>query len=227
MSDLSTGLGYSHSIQESRYAIGLYASSKRKAGRGANDESEDARSVDNLLNDVLDIGNSRGITPGRETALSIVEEKAYAKIESSFAAEEVEGAETDDYWSPENTAGRIVGFALKFYDAYSQKNGESEETLDKFLSIVRGAIDEGIGEAEAIIGEASGDAVGPENASTISKTRDHIEKLLNAFRESALARLRGEVTDGSRDDESGAEEIEETERPEDERELLRVTDPIA
>jgi hypothetical protein len=221
MTDLSGGLNYSHSIQESHYSIGLYASSKRAKGRGE-EGGDEGRHVGNLLHDVLDLGNSRGLPPGNETVLSIVEEKAYEKIESKLSLEEADETASDDYWSPENTAGRIVGFALKFYDTFAKKNGDSEETLDKFLKIVRGAIDEGIGEAESIIAEVSGGSVSAENASTISKTRAHIENLLNEFRESALARLRGEATD------AGAEEETTDEAAVDEDERIRwVADPVA
>lgn len=218
--DLSGGLNFSHSIQESRYAAGLYASAKRNKANGAEDDGDEGRHVGDLLHDVLDLGNSRGLPPGRETTLSIVEEKAYTKIEAAFSTEEA--PETDDYWSPEKTAERIVGFALKYYDAFAGKNGDSEETLDKFLSIVRGAIGEGIGEAEAIIGEASGGEVPSENASTISKTREHIERLLNEFRESALARLRGEASDTSGDEATG-EEVSVSE----EEKLRWIADPVA
>lgn len=126
--------------------------------------------------DQIDLGNSRGLKANAETTLYILEEKVNARLEAKLEAE-APVEEADDYWSPERTAERIVNFALKFYEKFADKNGESEGTLTKFLDIVKGAIGEGIGEAEEILGTVS-----DETKSTIQKTREKIDELLEKFR---------------------------------------------
>lgn len=226
MSDMSSGLGFTQSINSSRYAVGLYSSEKNRPSqaRGVarpNESGEvgavgaDNAGLNKVLGDILDIGNSRGLTPGSETTLSIIEQKAYARLEKAFSTEKVEQPPQDDYWSPEKTAGRIVGFATNFYEAFAKKNGDSKETLEKFLGIVRGAIDEGIGQAETAIAGVSGGSVPDANRSTISKTREYIDKMLQEFRDAQLSRLGGESTDGAaKSDNDGGEVVEEAESAE-------------
>jgi len=58
-------------------------------------------------------------------------------------------ARMPDYWSAENTAQRIVDFATSFLSAFEGENSE-------FFSIIRGAIEDGIGEAKALLGNLPG-----------------------------------------------------------------------
>ncbi len=195
--------GFSFQSIETQKVYALYAN-VRKGQQGEAASQPGANPAAGNLEDILDIGNSSGKLPGYETVLSILEEKVTGRIDKAFSGtEEVESQE--DYWSPEKTAGRIAEFALKYYDAFAEaKGGESEETLDEFLGIVKGAIDQGIGEAREIIGGFTSDGKVPEETQgTIMKTRAHIEELLNAFREEAMKRIRGE---GQGEDEEQAEE---------------------
>lgn len=186
-----------------------YARAGRKAGCACNNEpctcSDEMQSdeVTSGPQDVLDLGNSRGLAPNADTLMAILEDKVNAKVEGKFKADgDGKDAEDDkDYWSPEKTAGRIVNFALKFYDKFAEKNGgESADTVDKFLGIVKGAIDEGIGQAQDVIGKASGGKVPEENQSVIAKTRDAIGSLLDEFRKEVLDRLqKGEPTQDKTD----------------------------
>lgn len=160
------------------------------------------------LRDILDTGNSRGLQPGDGTTLMILQEKstlqirqAFRNIETAEAPKETEHAEKEDPFTPEKTAKRIVDFALKFYDAFSKAHdGESKDTLDKFLGIVEGAIDEGFSKAKKILGKHFNGEIPDEKKNRISATRDIIGDLLDEFRKSVLERLQS----GNKQDESGA-----------------------
>ncbi|OIO32852.1 MAG: hypothetical protein AUJ18_04285 [Candidatus Hydrogenedentes bacterium CG1_02_42_14] len=178
----------------SQKVTGLY-----QYGLSKIDKNDDANNKPLEIQDILDIhsnnvGSNGGKLPGYETVLAILEKHTETKIDASFKAEGLGKAEPtpepNDYWSPENTGSRIVQFALGFYDNYVKKNGgENKENLDKFLGIVKGAIDEGIGSAEEIIGKANNDTIPDKIQNTIQKTRDHISKLLDDFRKEALGRI--------------------------------------
>ncbi|MBD3419900.1 MAG: hypothetical protein GF398_07270 [Chitinivibrionales bacterium] len=55
-------------------------------------------------------------------------------------------AEVPEYWNAENTSQRIVDFAVSFYDAFE---GAGEE----FVSIIKGAVEDGFEQAREILGE--------------------------------------------------------------------------
>jgi len=55
-------------------------------------------------------------------------------------------AEVPEYWNAENTSQRIVDFATSFFSAFK---GAGEE----FLSIIKGAIEEGFAQAKDLLGE--------------------------------------------------------------------------
>lgn len=141
--------------------------------------------------DRVELGNRRGLLPGTETILTILEEKVNARVEASFPAGNAESDKHFDYWSAEATGERIARFALKFYDRYAEKHGESEETLEAFLKYVTGAIDEGFGQARKEIANVSGGQE-PENAkSLVDATYEKVISVLEEFRRSVLDRLKG------------------------------------
>ncbi len=100
--------------------------------------------------------------------------------------EGLEDVEPDDY-SPEAVADRIVQFSTAFFESFKTKNPEltEAEALDKFMAIIEGAIDQGIGEAAEILegmklleGEVEAD---------IEKTYELIKEGLERFRDSVNA----------------------------------------
>lgn len=115
-----------------------------------------------------------------EGVTALLEEKVMGKIKARF--EEVFGAREIDPFdpSPEATAKRIVRFATGFFGAYAGDDPKSEEMLDEFLGIVKGAIDQGIGEAESILGSTS---------ETIGETKEYIAEYLDLFREETLRKF--------------------------------------
>jgi hypothetical protein len=184
---LSVSTGYSQAVK-----IG-YSNQSKGPDNDSNGIGSLLKSLENREGDVLELGRpGKNRLPSPETLLALLEEKVNKNVKAAFPDEEVEKTLSDDYWSPENTASRIVGFATKYWDHYAKKNGgESEEALDSFLSIVEGAINQGFGEASSIIGEANGGSVPEKSAGTIAKTREHVTNLLGEFREAVLARING------------------------------------
>lgn len=201
---LVTG-GAGGSTPPARAEGGAYADGAARtdgAGRGAG--ARGARTPAELLQappfgygpeadglDRVELGNRRGLLPGTDTILAILEEKVNVRVEASFAETEAAPAERPDYWSAEATGERIARFALKFYDRYAEKHGESEEALEDFLKYVTGAIDEGFGQARKEIANVSGGQE-PEGAkSLVDATYDKVMSVLEEFRQSVLERLNG------------------------------------
>lgn len=91
-----------------------------------------------------------------------------------------------EYWSPENTAGRIVQGTTGFFESYKAANPdlEGEALLDKFLSVIGGGIESGFKDATNIL-EGFGvykDSI-KDNA---EKTHDLVKQGLAAFREQQM-----------------------------------------
>lgn len=91
-----------------------------------------------------------------------------------------------DYWSPENTANRIVQGTVGFFEAYKTANPEleGEALLDKFLGVIGGGIEDGFKDATNIL-EGFGVYKGSikENA---EKTYELVQQGLQAFREQQM-----------------------------------------
>lgn len=60
-----------------------------------------------------------------------------------------------NYWSPENTAKRIVDNSVAFLSAYQQANPEleGEALIDRFLEVMGGGVDQGFEQARGILGD--------------------------------------------------------------------------
>lgn len=105
--------------------------------------------------------------------------------EHAITPDKVAG-QSADYWSPENTAGRIAEGALGFFETFQKQNSNmpEEEQVDKFLSVITKAIDKGYGEATKILeGLQVFDGSIKDNAQA---TRSIITDKLEAFRDAKL-----------------------------------------
>lgn len=200
MAGISVDFSYLQSIEYSR-AAALYKSGGCGDSGSCGEEGNDLLEEAGGIMDNLDIGG--GGLMGAETVMAILEEKVTGRIEDRFDGGSVEPNEDADYWSPEKTAQRIVDFSAKFYDAFAAASGgHSEETLDEFLGIVESAIDEGFGEARALLTEYHEGKIPKENEDVIGATRSRITELLAQLREDLLAKL-SEITEMAKEDEEG------------------------
>lgn len=92
-------------------------------------------------------------------------------------------AQKEDFWSPENTADRIVNSALGHFETFKTQNpGMAEEQqLEQFMTKITEAIDKGYGEAVKVLdGLKVFDGSIKDNAEA---TRALIGERLAAFRE--------------------------------------------
>lgn len=96
----------------------------------------------------------------------------------------IEGQE--DYWSPENTADRIVAGATGYFETFKKQhpNLSHEEQVEKFISIIAPAIDKGIDEAVSIL--KGFDVFDGEIKDNALKTQVLVHDKLEAFRERML-----------------------------------------
>ncbi|MBE9531905.1 MAG: DUF5610 domain-containing protein [Proteobacteria bacterium] len=100
--------------------------------------------------------------------------------------EGLKDVEPDDY-SPEVVAERIVQFSTAFFDSYKAKNPDltEAEALDKFMAIIEGAIDVGIGEAVDILKGMN--VLEGKVETDIERTYELIKEGLEKFRDSVTA----------------------------------------
>ncbi|MBE0508663.1 MAG: DUF5610 domain-containing protein [Marinospirillum sp.] len=96
----------------------------------------------------------------------------------------IEGQE--DYWSPENTADRIVTGATGYFETFKKQhpNLSHEEQVEKFLSIISPAIDKGMGEAVNIL--EGFDVFDGDIKDNALKTQELVHDKLDAFRDRML-----------------------------------------
>jgi hypothetical protein len=91
-----------------------------------------------------------------------------------------------DYWSPENTAQRIVEGSTAFIAAY-QKNHpelEGEALINSFMELIGNGIAQGFDQAKSILGGMN--VLEGEVESTIDRTFDLVQKGLENFKNNFL-----------------------------------------
>lgn len=128
---------------------------------------------------------------GDDKAMNILYSEIMGKINSELGTKDAVTAEkmagqADDYWSPENTAGRIVDGALGFFEIFKKQNTKMPEAeqVEKFLTIITKSIDKGFGEAVKVLdGLKVFDGSIKNNAEA---TRSIITDKLDAFRQAKL-----------------------------------------
>lgn len=100
-----------------------------------------------------------------------------------------------DYFSSENTAGRIVDFATAFFpmsEAY-KKYGDTEEARAEFGEMMRGAINKGFEQAMGALGSV------PKNTQdTVDKTHELTMKGLDDFIKNGVKKEKEETQDNLR-----------------------------
>ena len=137
-----------------------------------------------VTGDLLEIG----IEINGEFANKVLQDSLEKRLNEAF---ETAGLNTDvqslldsgQDMSPEAVSGRIVDFAVSFFDAFKGNHQDSESMvqLDDFVSLIKGAVEQGFAEAGDIlkgIGEIGGEA-----QADIEKTFDLTMSKIDAFAE--------------------------------------------
>lgn len=86
-----------------------------------------------------------------------------------------------EFFSPENTSERIVGFATGYFSNFAQNNPDlsEEEQVDEFSNLISGAIEQGFEEAREVLGDLSGFETISKN---IEKTYNLVVEKIEEFR---------------------------------------------
>jgi len=154
-----------------------------------------------LLNkDVIAL--TRGLDDDLETAkksVSMVFDRVREQITNTFGLrgadkdgavqllppENATGKEVISFFSPENTANRIVKFATGFFGAYSRNHsGQSqEENVTKFSALITDAIKEGFANAKKVLGKPDEES---EIGKNIEKTFQLVLQGIEEFQQSFL-----------------------------------------
>jgi hypothetical protein len=136
--------------------------------------------------------------PKDQNALKILFQEAIDQINqaleadlgpNAISAEKLAEQGGMEYWSPENTAGRIVQGTTAFFDAFKESNPdlEGEALLDRFLNVIGGGIESGFEDATDILkGFGVYEGSVKENA---EKTYELVQKGLQDFREQQMEKM--------------------------------------
>lgn len=91
-----------------------------------------------------------------------------------------------DYWTPENTAGRIVNGATAFLPAFQKANPdlEGEALMTKFMDVVGGGLQQGFDEAQGILSDLK--VFDGKVKDTFTATTDLVSKGMENFRRDFL-----------------------------------------
>jgi hypothetical protein len=136
--------------------------------------------------------------PKDQNALKILFQEAIDQINqaleadlgpNAISAEKLAEQGGMEYWSPENTAGRIVQGTTAFFDAFKESNPnlEGEALLDRFLNVIGGGIESGFEDATDMLkGFGVYEGSVKDNA---EKTYELVQKGLQDFREQQMEKM--------------------------------------
>jgi len=110
-----------------------------------------------------------------------------------------------DYWTPENTAGRIVNGATAFMPAFQKAHPdlEGEALLQEFMNVVGGGLQQGFDEAQGILGDLK--VFDGKVKDTFTATTDWVAKGMENFRREFLGLPpldEAEVTDSAEEEQA-------------------------
>ncbi|MBD3611441.1 MAG: DUF5610 domain-containing protein [Hydrogenovibrio crunogenus] len=113
-----------------------------------------------------------------------------------------------EYWTPENTAGRIVSGATAFLPAFQKAHPEleGEALMQEFMSVVGGGLQSGFDEAKGILGDLN--VFEGKVKDTFSATTDLVSKGMENFRREFLGLPpleEAEATDSSEEEQAPSE----------------------
>ncbi|MDX1352739.1 MAG: DUF5610 domain-containing protein [Thiomicrorhabdus sp.] len=91
-----------------------------------------------------------------------------------------------EYWTPENTAKRIVDGATAFFNGFKTAHPEleGEELIDRFMDIVGGGLTQGFDEAKSILGDLN--VLQGQISDNIDTTYQLVQNGMNNFKNNFL-----------------------------------------
>lgn len=91
-----------------------------------------------------------------------------------------------DYWTPENTAQRIVSGATAFLGGFQKANPEleGEALMERYMEVVGGGLTQGFNEARDILGDLK--VLKDDIAKNIDSTYDLVQNGMQAFKNNFL-----------------------------------------
>lgn len=121
-----------------------------------------------------------------------------------------------EYWTPENTAKRIVDGSTAFLAGFQSAHPEleGEELMNRFLEVVGGGITKGFEEAKGILGDLN--VLEGDIESNIDSTYSFVQTGLQNFRNQYLGISEPATNTGTTDTQTAVNETETT-RVEDEK----------
>jgi hypothetical protein len=107
--------------------------------------------------------------------------------------------------SPEATAGRIADFALGMYGLYKQQNPDldDEQSIQKFETLIRGAVNQGFSEARSILGSMG--LMDDKVKEDADKTYDLVQERFDSFFAQAKESIAQEKDDKAAQEAEGVE----------------------
>jgi len=137
-----------------------------------------------------------------ENSLKITYQEAIEKINEILTAEIGEQVDPNEfapiseealeaqggmeYWTPENTAKRIVEGSTAFLAGYQAAHPElqGEELMDSFLAVIGGGIDQGFDQAKGVLGDLN--VLEGDIESNVELTYKFVQEGLQAFKNQYL-----------------------------------------
>jgi len=124
-----------------------------------------------------------------QAAMQKLYDVTMAKVEAALGTDAAEAptsatSELTDYFSPENTAQRIVDFAASFFGSYQTNHADdadSSATVDNFKQLMSDAINQGFAEALGMLNGATDNELPSYVNDTISQTYDLVQEKLAAL----------------------------------------------
>jgi hypothetical protein len=195
-------------------------SSKEKSTTIGGDEANSLLSKKSIQDQVTLSMDLQGDLEQLQNSVTTVSEQIKVQLEQYYGLRNEEGdSSTDifyppedssaediiDFFSPENTANRILGFTTSFFDDYlgNHEDESEEENVNGFTSLIGDAIKKGFEEAEEILGDF--DQLG-EIGETIQKT---YQLVLEGLEEYRLNHLNSLGLEDSVDEDSADDDLEE------------------
>jgi hypothetical protein len=134
--------------------------------------------------------NSDSMKLTYQAAIEKINELMSIETDAEFISQKKLEQSGIEYWSPTNTANRIIEEASFFLSAFKKANPELEgkDLMDKFNEVIGGGLKQGFTEAEKILGDLK--VFDGEVKDNFAKTFSLVEQGMLDFRNTQLAAIK-------------------------------------